>query len=224
MYPKIITSPPELIDVLSQNRPVPLELHRRHDLWEQIIFGKTFEYDYTPDMVELLKDSACANPLSAWGKGYDRCGFNILYGKQPPPSTYVSPNPITRVILAYLKSHPDALREYIAQIEQGFYDEDHHVAVISGKECELKTETGRGFTIQTFLQRMLQSSNEFNTSKKVFPYVPEQSMTDTEVTETRRLLAQIKGLQSDCELFVLDLKKWCLFLEVGECNQVRKNV
>lgn len=210
-YPKIVTSPPELVDILSQNKPIPPGLHRRYDLWEQVIFGKTFEYDYTPDMVELLKDSACANPLSAWGKGYDRCGFNILYGKEPPPSTYTSPNPITRVVLAYLKSHPDALREYVTQIEQGLYDEDHHVAVIAGKECELKAETGRGFTIQTFMQRMLQSSNEFNTSKKVFPYVPEQSMTDTEVTETRRLLAQIKGLQSDCELFVLDLKKWCLF-------------
>lgn len=46
---------------------------------------------------------------------------------------------------------------------------------------------------------------------KIFLYVPEQSMTDSEVTEVKRLLEQVKGILNENEFFVLDLKKWCLF-------------
>lgn len=67
------------------------------------------------------------------------------------------------MILAYLKSHSDDLRDTIKEREGDTYEEDDHIAFISGKECELKLGSGRGFTIQTFKQRMLQVSNEFNT-------------------------------------------------------------
>lgn len=151
-----------------------------YDLWEKVQFDKNFEYDYTPDKVEILKDSACANPTSKWGKQYDQCGFSYLYDKEPPDSSFSDPVQ-TRVILAYLKSHPDDLRDTITEREGDIYEEDDHIAFISGKECELKLGSGRGFTIQTFKQRMLQASNEFNTGCNLFLYLPEQSMTDSEV-------------------------------------------
>lgn len=71
---------------------------------------------------------------------------------------------------------------------------------------------------------MLQASNEFNTGGKIFLYVPEQSMTDSEVTEVKRLLEQVKGILHENELFVLDFKEVVSILEMGCYNQVRSNV
>lgn len=109
-----------------------------YNSWEQIQFGKNIDYDYTPDMVGLSSEFYVKVGNAVWS-----LWFSHLYGKDPPPSSFE-----TRVILAYLKSHPDDLKQTIQEREnQDYREEDDHIALVSGKECELKWGSGRGFTI-----------------------------------------------------------------------------
>lgn len=52
---------------------------------------------------------------------------------------------------------------------------------------------------------------ELNIATGIFPFVPQQSMIDGEIRNTRRILDQVKHLQSSYQFISLDLKKWCFF-------------
>lgn len=79
--------------------------------WDTINFDKIFEYDYTIDTAELLKDSALAPEYKNWGAGYDKCAFNYLYNKPNPKC-----NPYEwRVIVEYLNGDEYAARNKIME-------------------------------------------------------------------------------------------------------------
>lgn len=84
--------------------------------WDSFTFDKTFEYDYTIDTTELLKDSALATEYNNWGASYDKCAFNFLYGKPNPKSESYE----KRVIVEYLNGNKYAAREKIIECQLGF--------------------------------------------------------------------------------------------------------
>lgn len=200
---------PELAQYFIQNKPIPQSLIQRYDIWENLEFKKNFEYDYTPDQTELLRDSALCLPLKYWSQQYHACMFKILYGKKPPGDFRKEHKAETRTIRAFFKSTPDKVKETIKNHILN-PDEQNHVVNICLKEQEL-TPYGRAFIVQTEEQRLIQTSSEFHISAKIFPYVPQQSMTDNEIKENQRTLGHIADLEDKGEVFVLDLTKWCLF-------------
>lgn len=50
--------------VIVDNLVIDQKTERLYDLWEKVQFDKNFDYDYTPDKAEILKDSACSHPTS----------------------------------------------------------------------------------------------------------------------------------------------------------------
>lgn len=52
---------------------------------------------------------------------------------------------------------------------------------------------------------------EFNVSKSIYPYVPEQAMTSSEIIKSKREQHNAKDLKKLSEVFTLDLTKCCLF-------------
>lgn len=210
-YPKLTFCPEEIVYYVKRNKPIPERYLKKYAMWQTLRFDKNFNYDYAPDNLELLKDSACAPNLKAWGTMYDSCAFRYHYDKGPPPSSKVKPTLPTRTITAFLKGKPDQLKETMDAMEKGIYDEEDHMAVENGKELELKPKIGRSFTSQTPNQRLVQTSMEMNISNSIFPFVPEQSMTDSEIVCLRRILEQVGQLGQTSEIVVLDLKKWCIF-------------
>lgn len=49
--------------------------------WSSIHFDKTFEYDYTPDTSELIKDTSIAPGLGNWYQSDDHSPFVNKWGK-----------------------------------------------------------------------------------------------------------------------------------------------
>lgn len=204
--PKVTHCPEELKMLLRGKLPA-INLNREYLLWSRVRFGKVFEYDYSPDQSELIKDSAAAVNESSWAKMYDPCAFRNNYGKDPPPSAD-SLHP-TRILLAYLNSTPDEVKKLITDRDNGILDKEDHICVLCLKECEINIK-GRSFTKQTPKQRLVQVSMEHNIAEFIFPLVPEQSMIDSEIKNVRRHLQQVKNMQANAQFVNLDLKKWCL--------------
>lgn len=122
----------------------------------QLTFAKNFEYNYTPNQTELLKDSALAHPLRGWAKQFDRCAFKKTNNQKPPPSFYAIKDYQVRTIPAFLKSTPEKVKEVIEQIMADPPEEDHTVNICL-KEQEL-TQYWRAFIVQTERQRLAQTS------------------------------------------------------------------
>lgn len=206
-YPNISECPEQLDSYFKKNLEIPHSLNKQYHLWRQIRFAKTLNYDFTPDQTELLKDSATCSNLSSWPANYDRCAFKILYNKDPP--NYPPPTSESRTIGAFLNATPDEVRKLINQRENGVFDEENKICMQCMKELELKINGGREFTKQTAEQRLVQTSLEYNIANSIFPYVPEQSMTDGEILAMRRSLDQVNRLTKNSEFIALDISKWC---------------
>lgn len=187
--------------------------------WGSIIFEKNFDYDYSPNTAELIKDSAISLPRSLWSQNYDSCAFNRLYGKRKP---YTYQQEERRAVLKYLKGTPDDLRLKMRELDEGYFDIEDNVAFLCRKERELNVK-GRYFVKQTYRQRLAQTSSEKNISETIFKYMNGQTMTDSELTLTKKHCAAVSGLQGALEIVVLDFEKWNLKFRhglvyaIGEC-------
>lgn len=81
--------------------PDPVQLSKISlALWQKVVFHKNFNYDYSLDTAELLKDTACAPHYSDWFTVYDECAFKIRYNKRIPKT---KPGLHRRVMLRYLQ-------------------------------------------------------------------------------------------------------------------------
>lgn len=208
-YPVIVSLPDEL-SFLDKNAPCPKEQMLNYQAWSRVRFGKTLKFDFYYDESDLLKDAAIAVPRSRWSEMYDPCAFRYLYGKEPPPSDLSDKPACRRVIDAYLISEPEKVKKLIEERDSGIFRSDDHICVECGKECELKIDSGRAFTKQTSDQRLIQTCMEANIASSVFPFVPQQSMVDGEIRNTKRVLSQVKDLMGQSEFLSIDFQKWCL--------------
>lgn len=206
-YPNIVSCPPSLARLL-KNKPLQESSYKLYSDWASVVFGKSFEFDYVPDQADMVKDSASAVNRSAWGSMYDKCSFKHRYGKSAP--MYKKPIYKTRTIEAYLHSGEGEIRKLIENQDNGNFDKEDWICVECQKECELKGVSGRAFTKQTPPRRLIQTTMEHNIATQIFPYVPEQSMTDSEIKNAQRILHQVDSMQRTSIFVSLDLKKWCL--------------
>lgn len=198
--------PNELINMYNSNIYPGRRFEHDYSIWIQIKFSKIFDYDYnSPDTTELLKDSAAAPDLDQWIVPYDNCAFKILYNQNKP--RLINPLKPTRVIERYLTGSKFELKKKIFEIENNYFDKVDFTVVLCRKEQELKP-SGRLFVKQTYIQKLVQTSMENNIAKQVMKYIPEQTMTDSEIQQTRRLSDKYQG--QDLEIFNLDLSKWNL--------------
>lgn len=208
-YPKIRFYPGELV-CLSTGKPPNAKEMKNYELWSRVRFSKNFNFNYSPDLSEITKDSSCAPNKSAYSIQYDRCAYMYLYGKGPPRLSPAVKRGHLRSIDAYIKATPGLVRKLITDRENGIYDPEDHIIVQCGKELELKEDSGRAFTKQTSNQRYVQVSLEQNIADSIFPFVPEQSMTDSEIVIINRHMSQVFALGGSSVVINIDLTKWCL--------------
>lgn len=208
-YPNMASCPKMIYDLVTKDKHIPDHIMSNYKAWGEIQFDKTLDFDYSPDLSDITKDSAAALKKSQWPNLFDECAFHYHYDKSSP---YRPPmeDSIVRVIDAFLKAEQDLVRKIIRQRENNNYDEEDHIIVQCGKELEHKEDTGRAFTKQTPNQRFFQVVLEQNIAEGIFKFVPEQSMTDGEVAVSNRYMNQYKLLGGDTDFFNCDLTKWCL--------------
>lgn len=210
IFPPIVTCPPQL-SWLKTNKAFQTKWNTRYDLWSQVKFGQCLNFNFCPDASELVRDSATSINKSSWAQMYDGCGFYLRYGRSYPRQHFKKSIYKRRTIEHYLCATEDEVKKLVLDRDRGIMHEEDKICVECGKECELKVESGRAFTKQTPPQRLIQTVLELNVAEGIFPYVPQQSMVDGEIRNTRRILEQVKMLQSGSQFVSLDLKKWCLF-------------
>lgn len=186
-------SPICLVKSIDSNRwPSKIELSSlSYKDWNTIIFMETFNFDYSPDTSELLKDTSLAPPQSEWFHSYDHCAFKILYNQNKP--FLIDPEE-TRTLLRYLKGHPDELKDEINKIEQGHPSSRDNIMVLCRKERELKSDGGRLFVKQTHVRRLIQTSCEKNI-EAIFKYIPHQTMTDSELALGKKNMQTLLNYQ-----------------------------
>lgn len=208
-YLKAKAFPPALKQLSGAQGPVPNKHHRDYSLWSQVVLDKNFNFNYNPDMMKIVNDTAAAPPRSEWSTMYDPCAFRAKYGKDPPH--IVKKKSHTRVINAFLEADEGHVKQLIDERDNGIIRVEDFICVECQKECELKCESGRAFTKQTPDQRLIQVSMEHNIAEQIFPLVPEQSMIHGEIHNVRRVLSHVEKMQGTSHFISLDLKKWCLF-------------
>lgn len=208
-YLKAKAYPKELENLSGSKGPVPALYNKDYLLWSQVVLDKNFEFNYNPDMMKLINDTAAAPPRSAWGSMYDPCAFRARYNKEPPRTPRFKGH--TRVINAFLEAEEGHVKQLIEERDMGIIREEDFICVECQKECELKCECGRAFTKQTPDQRLIQVSLEHNVAEHIFPLVPEQSMIHGEIHNIQRTLSHVERMQGTSQFICLDLKKWCLF-------------
>ena len=177
------------------------------DLWHEIEFSKIFDYDFSPDTSEILKDSSLASPFSEWFSNYDPCAFSNIYGKKKPKFLTGKARSTTRTMKRFLVGHPRETEIKIKNKDLNYQDLDHSTAIVCRKERELKLE-GRSYLKQAYEQRLCQTSMELNLSKNVMKYFKEQTMTEGELEQLKRMGATVHKQGKNLEVLNLDLSKW----------------
>lgn len=151
--------------------------------------------DYTIDTSELLKDSALAPE--------HKCAFKFLYGKDNPKCESYE----RRVIVEYLNGSEYAAREKIMECQMGYRAKKDVTAILCLKEKELNTK-GRVFVKQTYSQRLVQVSREQILAKGVLSFFKEQTMTDSELKQLKKLGGATRIISDNFININLDLQKW----------------
>lgn len=168
--------------------------------WTSVNFTKTFDYDYTPDTSELIKDTAVAPPRSSWFQSYDVCGFKNKWSKRRP--YYVQSE--TRCILRYLKGD----KTEIDKINRYEFNKENHIILLARKEEE-HDEMGRQFATQPYLQRLVQTSGEYNLHKFILPFISQITMSDSELNKGNKEAHIISLLEKpNVEGIGCDFSKW----------------
>lgn len=206
-WPPLKNYSPEFKKSYESNLYPEKQYESNYELWAKVEFEKMFDYDYSVDTTELLKDSSSAQLYSQWFYYYDNCAFKKLYNKPKPRLN--QPLEPTRVMERYLIGVENEVRQKVEEVENGYYNNDDRTAALCRKEQELKV-SGRLFVKQTYKQRLMQTSMENNIAKQVMKFVPEQTMTDGELQQMRRLSETAKTQGEEVEIFNLDLSKWNL--------------
>lgn len=105
MYPNFSLVPEKLQRILCDNKLVSSVVMKNYELWSNVVFSKTLNYDFTPDQTELIKDSALAPPFKYWYTMFDKCCFKYRYNKKCPVISQEEKDKFTtRTIESFLKS------------------------------------------------------------------------------------------------------------------------
>jgi hypothetical protein len=175
--------------------------------WGRTCMEKELDYDFTPDVIDLLSDKACAPTRSKWSQTFDSCGF-LLHHKLKRP--FYGEREETRVLVRYLKGSEDELRDVLNEIDSRKPSIEDDICVLCPKEGEEKSE-GRLFAKLTYRRRLYQTSTEHNIAQ-VMKYFPYQTMTISEL-ELLKILGTMgrsiaTGPQDDTIPINLDIKKF----------------
>jgi hypothetical protein len=156
--------------------------------WSGLEMMKETDYDYTPDVIDLLSDKACAPPRSKWAQTFDGCGVSHHHGTRRP---FIGEREETRVLVRYLKGSEHEVEEVISEVNERRTSIEDDICVLCPKEGEEKAE-GRLFVKLTYRRRLYQTSTEHNIVQ-VMKYFPYQTMTISELE-----LLKILGTMSRC--------------------------
>lgn len=148
-------------------------------IWSYVRFKKTLEYNDYEDFTILLSDTAISPSRDHWTQLYRQ---NSLINK-----CSVDYNYSRRVLINVLKRRDFSMKEIREAIQSRNVPENWTIVAVHSKERELKIKA-RLFAMMVLEMRMWFACTEKNIGEGVFPYVPTQTMTNSEAELTQKLL------------------------------------
>lgn len=205
-WPPMVFNMPEgyqslLRDMCEQEHsplPLGLSIYDPSD-WDYVTFLPISDFDYGEDILSLMTDKS----LSFKRSEID----NSWRGRLPyTPKKATSSN---RVLHELLTRDLD-MKEICDFFSSGDLPYDWLVVVIHPKEREPKMPAPRMFAIMDIHPRSFFCLLEKNLAEKIFPYIPEQTMTMNQQEEEESFLSITRpSLNSKTLSIGLDLAKWC---------------
>lgn len=160
-----------------------LNIHRKsYDImeWEGVRFAKHLEFDYYPNFTDLMDDKS------------------ISYYRSEVASTWVSstkPSSHKRLLIEMLSRPEISVREIVEAVSRGDIPFPWLVVSLYPKEREFKI-SARMFSMMVFEMRAFFTATEANLADHVFPNLPQQTMTLTQL-EVQELFHRATDPSSD---------------------------
>lgn len=190
-----------LRDMYEQNYsplPLGLSLYDPAD-WDFCTFLPVDEFDYGENILSLITDKS----LSYKRSEIDNSWAGRLDYSPPKPTSS------TRVVEQLLKEDVD-MKEVCRLVSEDELPYDWYVVTIHPKEREMKWWVARMFAIMVLQPRLFFCLLEKNLAEKLFPYIPEQTMTMTQAQEDDFFLNVSQSSDNYTTLAItIDLSKWC---------------
>jgi len=165
--------------------------------WNHVTFLKNFDYDFTPNYLQLMDDKSISNLRSELMSYWD-------------PTVDATTN--RRLLIELLKRETFNVKDLIEIAEEDSIFFDWLVIVLYPKEKELKPDA-RMFAMMVLEMRTIFASSEHNVAKTIFPFISAQTMTKSK-KEIVELLSQITTPETRKSLLMLiieaDLSRWNL--------------
>ncbi|KAI1005197.1 hypothetical protein K3495_g3021 [Podosphaera aphanis] len=155
------------------------------------------EFDYYDNYLDLMDDKAISHYVSE---------FRTTWRKSVKPRSH------RRLLLEMLSRPEVSIKAIIQLIESGHIPEDWLIVSLYPKEREFKL-AARMLSIMVFEMRAFFACIEANLAEKVFPCIPQQTMTLTKNKMIQRFGKLTRPSRNDnvCRLFLdVDLSRWNL--------------
>lgn len=173
--------------------------------WSKVLFRSHCEFNYFPDVLDLLDDKGISPRLSKINQLYAPDALKSL-GRVP-----VKNPDRTRLVLEMLDRSTIDVKTYFEIIEEnGIIPSEESVIQLKAKERENKI-VPREFSILTFTCRMCASTCERNIADAILPVFSTHSMSSTG-SELKHTIDRLVTLSEDSNglwvTFHLDLEQW----------------
>lgn len=165
--------------------------------WEHVRFGKHHDFEYYPNFTDLMDDKS------------------ISFYRDEAAATWdskIKTRSHQRLLLEML-SRPDvSIREIVTRVRTGDIPFSWFIVSLYPKEREFKI-AARMFAMMVFEMRAFFTATEANIADKVFPFLPQQTMTLSK-QEIQELFHKITESPDDVDLerlfLEVDLTRWNL--------------
>jgi hypothetical protein len=166
------------------------------DDWTGVSFEQQLEFDYYENFTDLMDDKSISYYRSEW-KATWRRGVPVRSQR--------------RLLLEMLSREEVSIKSIVAMVERDEIPYDWLIVSLYPKEREFKLEA-RMFSMMVFEMRAFFACLEANLAEKVFPYLPQQTMTLTKTQTHQRFYDLTKPAAEGTEnLFLeVDLSRWNL--------------
>jgi len=167
------------------------------DDWTGVRFEKHHEFDYYPNFTDLMDDKS------------------ISFYRDEAAATWnsrMTPRSHKRLLMEMLKRPNVSIYEIVERVRRGDIPFSWFIVTLYPKEREFKI-AARMFSMMVFEMRAFFTATEANMAEKVFPYLPQQTMTLTgqEIQELFHKITDTPNSEDLERLFLeIDFKRWNL--------------
>lgn len=194
--------------------------------FDNLVFKKTFDFDYHPDISELLSDTSICGGLSQWHYEIPYHWVHEVQHGYPMNRRLPRTNP-SKVILDFMKRKYIDLKTIIDLIDNQDIPEEWKIIVLVAKERELK-EFARMFAKCHSDIRFWQISTEKAIASNILKFLRYQSMTMTDDVLQSRLITMSGCMKKRNEIshvvVVVDFSSWNLQFRIETVHDLLKDL